>query len=150
MRTRGTLTNSKMATRILAVDDEENIRRLVKISLERVGYEVITASNGREALELVQTQAPDLILMDIMLPELDGLEVLHILKHDDTTSSIPVVLLTAKEQTADVFEGWKNGADLYLTKPFELRELLVFVKHLLETSRHPQGIGKTYEVTVST
>ena len=123
-----------MAKRILAVDDEQPIVRLVQVNLERAGYEVITAFNGREALEAVHAHHPDLIVMDVMMPEVDGLEALRILKSDQATSSIPVIMLTAKVQDADVMQGWQEGADMYLTKPFDQRELLVFVKCLLDSS----------------
>lgn len=136
-----------MAQRILVVDDEEHIRFLVKTNLERGGYEVTTATNGREALESVAEQAPDLLVLDVMMPEMDGLEVLKNLKADPATSAIPVVMLTAKGQDSDVFHGWQSGADLYLTKPFHPRELIVFVKRILDNVDEMERQNKTYEVT---
>lgn len=135
-----------MAKRILAVDDEKHILRLVQINLEKAGYEVSTASNGREAVEAVRANRPDLIVMDVMMPEMDGLEALQILKNDDATSSIPVVMLTAKAQDADVFQGWQSGADLYLTKPFNPMELLTFVKRILDAQSENEKSDKTYEI----
>ena len=123
-----------MAKKILAVDDEKHIVRLVQINLEKEGYEVVTANTGREALEKVAEFSPDLIVMDVMMPEMDGLEALSRLKADPATSEIPVIMLTAKAQDSDVFRGWQAGADLYLTKPFNPAELLTFVKRLLQTA----------------
>jgi two-component system alkaline phosphatase synthesis response regulator PhoP len=119
-----------MPKKILAVDDERHIVRLVQINLQKEGYEVVTASNGREALEKVVSEKPDLIVMDVMMPEMDGFEALEKLKSDEQTAKIPVIMLTAKAQDADVFSGWQKGADLYLTKPFNPAELLTFVKRI--------------------
>lgn len=121
-----------MAYKILAVDDEKHIVRLVQINLQKEGYDVITASNGREALEQVEREKPDLVIMDVMMPEMGGFEALQEMKANEATSTIPVIMLTAKAQDADVFEGWKSGADLYLTKPFNPQELLTFVKRILQ------------------
>lgn len=122
-----------MSKRILAVDDEKHILRLVQINLEKAGYEVVTASNGREAVEKVREERPNLIVMDVMMPEMDGFEALKKLKSDPATMKIPVIMLTAKAQDADVFHGWQSGADLYLTKPFNPMELLTFVKRIFES-----------------
>ncbi len=135
-----------MAKRILAVDDEKHILRLVQINLEKAGYEVVTASNGREALEAVKAQHPDLIVMDVMMPEMDGLEALQNLKNDEATATIPVVMLTAKAQDADVFQGWQSGADLYLTKPFNPMELLTFVRRILDAHTETEKGDKSYEI----
>src|SRR4028119_2269393 len=121
-----------MAKKILAVDDERHIVRLVQINLLKEGYDVVTASNGREALEQVAKEHPDLVIMDVMMPEMGGFEALKALKAEDATATIPVIMLTAKAQDADVFQGWKSGADLYLTKPFNPQELLTFVKRILQ------------------
>ncbi|MBV9864905.1 MAG: response regulator [Abitibacteriaceae bacterium] len=121
-----------MSKKILAVDDEKHIVRLVQINLEREGYEVVTASNGREALEKVAAEKPDLLVMDVMMPEMDGFEALKKLKEDAATADIPVIMLTAKAQDADVFRGWQSGADLYLTKPFNPQELITFVKRIFQ------------------
>jgi two-component system alkaline phosphatase synthesis response regulator PhoP/two-component system response regulator VicR len=102
----------------------------VQINLVKEGYEVVTASNGREALEKVAAEKPDLIIMDVMMPEMDGFGALKILKENSATAAIPVIMLTAKAQDADVFQGWKSGADLYLTKPFNPQELITFVKRI--------------------
>lgn len=135
-----------MSKRILAVDDEKHILRLVQINLEKAGYEVVTASNGREAIERVREQLPNLIVMDVMMPEMDGFEALKTLKSDPETKRIPVIMLTAKAQDADVFHGWQSGADLYLTKPFNPMELLTFVKRIFESQQVAAHDDAVYEV----
>jgi two-component system alkaline phosphatase synthesis response regulator PhoP/two-component system response regulator VicR len=122
-----------MSQKILVVDDEPHIVRLVQVNLEKAGYVVVTASNGREALETVASEQPDLMVLDVMMPEMDGLETLKRLKDNPQTHEIPVILLTAKAQDEDVFEGWKSGADLYLTKPFNPGELLLFVQRIFKS-----------------
>lgn len=121
-----------MAKKILAVDDEKHIVRLVQINLQKEGYDVVTASNGREALERMAVDKPDLVIMDVMMPEMDGFSALEKLKGDPATADIPIIMLTAKAQDADVFQGWKSGADLYLTKPFNPQELLTFVRRIFQ------------------
>ena len=133
-----------MARKILAVDDEKHIVRLVQINLQKEGYEVATASTGREALDRVGESRPDLIVMDVMMPEMDGFEALKKLKENPETRDIPVIMLTAKAQDADVFRGWQSGADLYLTKPFNPAELLSFVKRLLVSQNETE---KTYTLS---
>ena len=122
-----------MPKKILAVDDEKHIVRLVQINLEKAGYTVSIASNGREALESVAANRPDLIVMDVMMPEMDGFAALQKLKDNPSTQNIPVIMLTAKAQDADVFKGWQSGADLYLTKPFNPSELITFVQRIFES-----------------
>jgi two-component system alkaline phosphatase synthesis response regulator PhoP len=119
-----------MAKRILAVDDERSIVRLVQVNLERQGYRVKTAFDGQEALAKVQAEPPDLIVLDVMMPFMDGFEVLRELKKSPATRDIPVIMLTAKAQDADVWEGWKSGAECYLTKPFNPQELIGFVRRI--------------------
>ena len=135
-----------MSKKILAVDDEKHILRLVQINLEKAGYEVITASNGAQAVEKVRSEKPALIVMDVMMPEMTGFEALQILKNDPETSAIPVVMLTAKAQDSDVFHGWQSGADLYLTKPFNPMELLTFVKRILDAQAEARGAEKSYVI----
>lgn len=118
---------------ILAVDDERYIRRLVEVNLQRAGYRVSTAEDGQEALERIQSERPDMVVLDVMMPRQDGFAVLKTLKSDPSTADIPIVMLTAKAQDADIFRGWQSGADCYLTKPFNPMELLAFVKRIFET-----------------
>ena len=136
-----------MAAKILAVDDEKHIVRLVQINLQKEGYDVITASNGQEALDRIAADKPDLVIMDVMMPQMDGFEALKTLKSQPETVNLPVIMLTAKAQDADVFEGWKSGADLYLTKPFNPSELMSFVKRILQ-DREKSNEG-TYEIDPS-
>ena len=122
-----------MAKKILAVDDERHIVRLVEVNLQRAGYEVVTAFDGKEALEKVKAENPDLVVLDVMMPFMDGFEVLRNLKANPETAEIPVIMLTAKAQDADVFRGWQSGVDCYLTKPFNPMELLTFVKRIFDS-----------------
>ncbi len=122
-----------MPKKILAVDDEKHIVRLVQVNLERQGYEVVTANDGREALEKVESEHPDLVVLDVMMPYMDGFEVLQNLRRNSSTRDIPVIMLTAKAQDADVFRGWQSGVDCYLTKPFNPMELISFVKRIFKS-----------------
>jgi len=124
--------------KILAVDDERHIVRLVQVNLEKAGYSVITAFDGEEALQKVKNENPDLIVLDIMMPGINGLEVLKRLQANNLTKDIPVIMLTAKAQDEDVFIGWKYGCSCYLTKPFNPRELMTFIDRILK-SQMPQG-----------
>jgi two-component system, OmpR family, alkaline phosphatase synthesis response regulator PhoP len=117
--------------KILAVDDERSIVRLIQITLERVGHQVRTAFDGKEGLERVEAERPDLIVLDVMMPRMDGFETLMNLRRNPATREIPVIMLTAKAQDTDVFRGYQAGADCYLTKPFNPRELVTFVRRIL-------------------
>ncbi|HSV73399.1 MAG TPA: response regulator [Chthonomonadales bacterium] len=128
-----------MAKKILAVDDERHIVRLVQVNLERQGYTVVTAFDGKEALEKVGSEQPDLIVLDVMMPYMDGFEVLQALKRNPSTRDIPVIMLTAKAQDADVFRGWQSGADCYLTKPFNPMELIMFIKRIFKSLEEDGG-----------
>ena len=116
---------------ILSVDDEQDVTDLVQFHLTRAGYEVMTAANGREALACVSNRRPDLILLDLMLPDIDGFGVCEILRREPATAAIPVVILTAWATTDARSLGLELGALDYLTKPFSPRELTARVKRLL-------------------
>jgi DNA-binding response OmpR family regulator len=120
-----------MAEHILAVDDDERIRRLVQINLQRAGYRVTTAGDGIEALERIDQELPDLLVLDVNMPRLDGIELLRQLRARPETAALPVILLTAKAQDEDILEGKRSGADYYLTKPFSPPELLAVVREAL-------------------
>ncbi|MEN6520215.1 MAG: response regulator [Armatimonadota bacterium] len=136
-----------MARKILAVDDEKHIVRLVQVNLERQGYEVVTANDGKEALEKVEAEHPDLVVLDVMMPYMDGFEVLQNLRRNPATRDIPVIMLTAKAQDADVFKGWQSGVDCYLTKPFNPMELISFVKRIFGSLDGTGGGGeKRFEI----
>ncbi|HCF70270.1 MAG TPA: DNA-binding response regulator [Syntrophomonas sp.] len=113
---------------ILVVDDETYIVELVKFNLEKEGYRVFVAYDGIAALNIAREQKPDLIILDIMLPNLDGLEVCRSLKHDEELKAIPIVMLTAKGEEVDTIVGLEMGADDYIKKPFSPRELVARVK----------------------
>ena len=121
-----------MAKTILAVDDEKAIVRLVQVNLERHGYTVQTAFDGKEALEKIALSPPDLVVCDVMMPYMDGFEVLKRLRQNPETRDLPVIMLTAKAMDSDVYEGWRSGAHCYLTKPFNPSELLAFIKRILD------------------
>ncbi len=123
--------------RILVVDDERHIVRLVQVNLERAGYEVLTAFDGVEALEKVKNEMPDMVVLDVMMPRMDGFEVLKNLQSDPRFQNIPAIMLTAKAQDADIFKGWASGVSSYLTKPFNPRELLVFVERIFQSMDEP-------------
>jgi Response regulators consisting of a CheY-like receiver domain and a winged-helix DNA-binding domain len=119
--------------RILLVEDEAHIRDAVKLNLEMEGYEVVPTGNGRKAIELFESQHFDLLLLDVMLPEVDGFEITE--KVRLTNVEVPILLLTAKDMSQDRVQGLKKGADDYLTKPFNLEELLLRVSKLLQRSQ---------------
>jgi len=123
-----------MKKTILLVEDEEAIRRVLRHNLSREGYRVLECGDGEAGLEKARAKAPDLILLDLMLPGLDGISVCRILKADPLTSSIPIVMLTAKGEEADVVLGLGVGAEDYVVKPFRLKELLARVKAALRRS----------------
>jgi two-component system, OmpR family, response regulator MtrA len=120
--------------RVLVADDDEDILTLVKAVLERAGHEVIAVQDGAQALASLQSQEPDLAVLDISMPELDGLEVLQRVRDDDGIRALPVILLTAKAQEADVERGYAAGASAYVKKPFSPRELAERVESLLAQS----------------
>ena len=137
-----------MGKKILACDDEKNIVRLIQVNLERAGFDVITAYDGKEALHKVLHEHPDLVVLDVMMPYMDGFEVLQTLRRHAVTREIPVIMLTAKAQDADVFKGWQSGVDCYLTKPFNPAELLSFVRRIFSTSDGGPGGDRRYEINI--
>ena len=119
---------------VLVADDEEDIRSLVSVRLKRAGYDVITAADGEEALLLVTARLPDLVVLDMMMPKATGLEVARNMREQAATKDIPIILLTARAQEADVVSGFEAGADDYMKKPFSLHDLQARVQALLERS----------------
>ena len=117
--------------KILAVDDEEDILELLTFNLTREGYRVVSAATGEAALQAVPKEMPDLIILDLMLPGIDGLEVARRLKNDPDTKNLPIIMLTAKGEEADIVTGLELGADDYITKPFSPRILAARVKAVL-------------------
>ena len=120
--------------KILAVDDDPDILKLLQYNLEKEGFSVITAANGQEALRLVRSQPPQAIILDLMLPEVDGLEVYRQIKRDESLSQVPILMLTAKGEEMDRVVGFELGADDYIVKPFSPRELVLRVKAILKRS----------------
>ena len=116
---------------ILAVDDEPHILRLIQFTLERAGYEVVTAQNGAEALKVIDGRRPALIISDVMMPYVNGFEFLRRLRANSQTADIPVILLTVRSSDTDISDAWSMGVDLYLPKPFMPAELISFVERLL-------------------
>jgi DNA-binding response OmpR family regulator len=128
-----------MSSRVLIVEDEPDIRALVVHHLKREGFQVSAASSGEEALRQVQTAPPDLVLLDLMMPAMDGLEVCRRLRQDPATASLPIVMLTAKGDEVDRVLGLEIGADDYIVKPFSPKELLARVRAVLRRSRPAPG-----------
>lgn len=127
-------------TQILVVDDEADIRELVSFNLKKAGYDILTAANGEDALRIARDEKPELIVLDLMLPGIDGLDVCRILKHDARTESIRILMLTAKGEETDIVRGLEIGADDYVTKPFSPSVLVARVKAAL---RRAVGSGSS-------
>ena len=123
-----TMTDIPQATRrILVVDDEPDIRMFLSLALETSDYEVTMAEDGLQGREVAGRLLPDLIILDVMMPGMDGIAVLRSLRADPATAHIPIVLLTAKTSDADTWAGWEAGANYYMTKPFDIDHLLDFL-----------------------
>jgi CheY-like chemotaxis protein len=124
-----------MADTIMVVDDNENATLMTARMLSGLGFDVMTAFDGPNALSQIAERHPDCILLDIMMPRMSGLEVLARLKHDPSTTGIPVIMLTAKSQDEDVLTGYKQGAEYYITKPCTSRDLAYGIRLVLGTQR---------------
>lgn len=121
-----------MKKKILVVDDEPSILETIKFHLELSDYNVLSAGDGMEALKIARMEIPDLILLDLMLPRMDGYKVCKMLKMDKRYKSIPVIMLTAKAGSVDEVEGYQSGADAYMKKPFDLEALSTLVENMLK------------------
>ena len=130
-----------MSERILVVDDDPDILQFVRLNLELDGFAVELAGGGREALEKAAEAPPDLMLLDVMMPEIDGLTVLRRLRSDPTTANIPVIVLTARSLAEDRVKGLDLGADDYITKPFDLEELIARVRTVLRRSQQMRDLS---------
>ncbi len=133
-----------MSKKILIIEDERDIRDLVVHYLAKEGYKVDAAPDGGKGLSMARAQKPDLVILDLMLPELDGLEVCKKLRADPKTAAIPVIMLTAKGEETDKIVGLELGADDYLTKPFSPKELMARVKALLRRTEQPGAKTQSY------
>jgi two-component system phosphate regulon response regulator PhoB len=131
-----------MPARILVADDEESVRQLLQIVLQHEGYEVVLATNGAEALLAAHNNPPDLILLDWMMPVLDGLSVLKQLRKDAATRDIPILMLTARQSDSDTTTALVGGADVYLTKPFEPQVVLSMISRLLPDEKQTAAAAR--------
>lgn len=122
-----------MSKKVLVVDDQPHIVRLIQVNLEKEGFQVATAGDGVEGLQQAQEVKPDLVILDVIMPRKDGFTLLRELKADEQFADTPVIMLTVKTHNADIVEGLKEGAELYLPKPFHPKELVSLVKRVLET-----------------
>ena len=120
--------------KILIVDDDPTMVTLLATLLEIDGFEAQTALSGNEALLTIREDPPDLVLLDIMMPEMDGFEVLSIIRDHPSTEKLPVIMLTARTDDKDIFQGWRRGADEYITKPFDPRKLIDIIRVVLSRS----------------
>jgi len=134
--------------KILVVDDEEDILELVRFNLAREGYDVTCVQDGEDALKQIKEKAPDLVVLDLMLPGIDGLEVARRIKGDPETNQIPIIMLTAKGEEADIVVGLELGADDYVTKPFSPRVLAARIKAVLRRKRYAKGTSEQQTITV--
>ena len=126
-----------MSKTVLVVDDQPHIVRLIQVNLEKEGFQVVTAGDGVEGLARFREVKPDLVILDVIMPRKDGFEVLREIKMDEELAETPVVMLTVKTHNADIVEGLKEGAEMYLPKPFHPKELVALVKRVMET-----GVGE--------
>lgn len=118
------------ARNILVVDDDPAVQRVLVQALELEGHRVTTADDGEQALSAIAAELPDIVVLDVMMPKIHGFEVLRRIREDERTRTLPVILLTAKSATEDVWEGWSRGVDYYMTKPFDIEELLRFLEYV--------------------
>jgi DNA-binding response OmpR family regulator len=121
-----------MATRVLIIEDEKEIVRLLKYNLEKEGYAVLSASDGQAGLDLARQEKPDFVILDLMLPKMDGMQVCRAIRAD---LQVPILMLTAKKEEIDRIVGLELGADDYVTKPFSVRELLARIKSILRRTQ---------------
>ena len=135
-----------MKEKILIVEDEKDIVKMLDYNLKKEGFRTINASDGEDALDLANREHPDLILLDLMLPGIDGLEVCKTLKSDSKTKHIPIIMLTAKTQEADKIVGLELGADDYVTKPFSPRELIARIKAVLRRSKEKEELPEVLKI----
>ena len=138
-----------MGRKILVVDDEPVLVETMAYNLEQAGYQVTTVTDGMSALEAARRETPDLVILDIMLPELDGLEVCRLLRRAGNTATTPIMMLTAKGEEIDKVVGLEVGADDYVTKPFGRRELLARVRALLRRADYPPSAEERAPQTTS-
>lgn len=140
-----------MKETILIVEDEKDIVKMLEYNLKKDGFKTLIAYNGEKAVELAQKEHPDLVILDLMLPGMDGLEVCRMLKKENKTASIPIIMLTAKSQESDKIVGLELGADDYVSKPFSPKELIARIKAVLRRIKEkdkPPEVLKIGELTI--
>lgn len=144
------MSNNITDAKILIVEDEPQINRLVELVLQSAGYyKIRKAYDGREALNLIKIEKPDLILLDIMIPEIDGFELCKMIKNDNNLKSVQIIMLTAKKMEEDILKGFESGAIDYISKPFSNRILLARIKaHLLNSTINTQKSYKNITLTI--
>ena len=138
--------------KILVVEDEKSISKLIRYNLEKAGFETVAAKSGEEAIQILDKQEINLVILDIMLPDIDGLEVCRIVKQNKSLKNIPIVMLTAKAQEVDRVVGFELGADDYVTKPFSPRELVLRIKAIMKRGKveeSPKEILTADEINVN-
>lgn len=133
-----------MAMRVLVIDDDRDIRFVIRLNLEAAGYEVMECGDGFSALEAIHTSQPDVIVCDIMMPGLDGYGVLEFIRNQPSTAHIPLLFLSAKGGDQEIWEGWRSGADYYMTKPFDPDELIAYLHYIeMQTEQSRYGASGT-------
>lgn len=135
-----------MKRKIAVIEDDRDINELIAYNLEREGYGVIRSLDGGQGLFLIQKEQPDLVLLDLMLPGMDGLEVCQALKQSDATKDIPIIMITAKSEESDVVVGLQMGADDYITKPFSTKVLLARVKAIFRRDKQVKSAGSPQQL----
>jgi DNA-binding response OmpR family regulator len=135
-----------MREKVLIVEDEKDIIKMLEYNLKKEGFRTITCNNGEDAIDLTKKEKPDIILLDLMLPGIDGLEVCKTLKKEEKTSSISIVMLTAKVQESDKIVGLELGADDYITKPFSPRELIARIKAILRRVKDKEKLPEVLNI----
>ena len=123
-----------MKARILVADDHPPTVSLIRTALEGEGFSVVTAANGAECLIAVHQDSPDVVILDVIMPVMDGLQTLRVIRENEATKTLPVIVLSVRDSDQDVLDGWRIGADLYLTKPFKLDDLLAAVKRITQVA----------------
>ncbi len=135
-----------MKEKILIVEDEKDIVKMLEYNLKKEGFRTLSVNDGEDALELANKEHPDIVILDLMLPGMDGLEVCKALKKESKTASIPIIMLTAKSQETDKVIGLELGADDYVTKPFSLRELLARIKAVLRRVKEKDALPELLKI----
>ena len=132
--------------KILIIEDEKDIVKMLDYNLKKEGFRALSANNGEDGLDMARKENPDLVLLDLMLPEMDGLDVCKAIKNDTKTAHIPIIILTAKAQEADKVVGLELGADDYVTKPFSPRELIARIKAVLRRAKEKSKLPEVLKI----